>query len=159
VVLSHHRRKDQPDARPRSVRDYFNSTRGSNALVAAADAALGLAREPDQDLGVLHVLLRDGPAERLHFTFDRASLTTEPTEAPRPAGEKASADDVLEVVRVHGGWVDRNYVAARLGVSTNTAKARLEVLVADERLQRRRGENNRAEYALPTGAVQPEVPL
>jgi hypothetical protein len=160
IVLPHHRRKpDKATGQPHTVRDYFNSARGSNALVAGADAALGVAREPDAEIGVLYVLLRDGPAERLHFTFERDSLTTWPTEAPRSPGQKALPEDVVEVVRALGGWVNRNQVAARLAVSPNTARERLEVLAADGRLRRRTGQRGVVEYATPDGTLQIQVDL
>lgn len=130
LVLSHHRRKAGED-QPRTVREFFDSTRGGNALMAAVDAAIGVRRDPEATDGSIFVMLRDGPAQRIHIAFDVAQLLVHPTEAP--STDRAPLDAVLAIV-TEAGEADRNVVAAKLGISPTTARDRLNVLEADGRI-------------------------
>ncbi len=145
VVLTHHRRKVGED-QPRTVREFFDSTRGGNALMAAVDAAVGVRRDPEASDGIIYVMLRDGPAQRIHVAFDTTQLLVHPTEAP--IRQKAPHDDVYKVVADADGPVNRNYVAAKLGVSPHTARDRLEVLVADGRLVPSEGARRELVYSI-----------
>lgn len=81
IALIHHRKKPIQGQSYNSLSAFFNTSRGSNALIAAVDFAIGLQREPENPLGKMFVLLRDGPGRidnyRLDFTNLRISLTDE----------------------------------------------------------------------------------
>lgn len=133
LVLAHHRRKVGQEGPPRSVREFMESSRGAGALIGAADAAIGVSRDPESTEGMLYVLLRDGDPQRLPFVFEPASLTIWPDDSPR-SETKAQLDDVESFVRFRweqGETTTDDDVAAHFKVSAETGKERLVRLLTD----------------------------
>jgi hypothetical protein len=138
IVLIHHRRKADSKSRgPKTVREFFDSARGTNALTAALDTGIGLQRDPEEDNGVIHLLLRDGESRRIHFQFDRPSLTVWATDGPVLVFDKAPLPAVeAQLEARHPDGVVRSVVAAALGISATTARDRLDILVGQGRAEK-----------------------
>ena len=135
-VLIHHRRK--PDARRAkrlSIKEFFDTSRGTNALTAAMDVGLGLDRDPESQAGELVVLSRDGAPARMSLRFDPDSLvfsrSTQPTQGRKPV----HAQRLVDRLREHRTITAVN-AADLLAVSLNTAKARLKDLEVDGVVER-----------------------
>lgn len=127
-VLLHHRRKTQQGSGPpKSIAEFFNSTRGTNALTAAIDVGIGLQREQEEDTGWLYVLHRDERSFRAPYGFDGSSLLVHPAEPPEKT-VKAPASRMLEILTDEGELSVMD-ASLRTGVHANTARARLEELV------------------------------
>lgn len=91
VVLAHHLKKDAPLSRTTA---FFHGSRGSNALTAAVDAGIGLARRADRPAGHLVFLLRDGLRDTMDITFERDGLLFRPAAAGEvSAGVSHPADE------------------------------------------------------------------
>lgn len=158
IVLIHHRRKaDTKSRRPRTIREFFDSTRGTNALTAALDTGIGLQRDPEEDNGVIHLLLRDSESERIHLEFDRHSLTVWATDGPVPTFDKAPLGAVeARLEAAYPNPVARNAVATALSVSPTTARERLDLLVAQSRAEKAAGARGAVLYRwVPQGKEVP----
>jgi hypothetical protein len=104
MVIHHTRKPGQEYGPPRTVPAYFDSVRGSNALVGALDFGLGVQRDPDATEGVLYSLQRDGESGRLSYDFDPQSLCIWPSD--RPVGKVTVADrreQVYAFIEAHPG--------------------------------------------------------
>ena len=78
---------------------------------------IGLQRDPEEDHGVIHLLLRDGESKRIHFQFDRQSLTAWATDGPVVVFEKAPLSSVeAQLEAVHPQAIARSGVAAALSI-------------------------------------------
>ena len=136
VVLSHHRRKPDPRRRHRlSVREFFDTSRGANALTAAMDVGLGLDRDPESPTGELLMLARDEAPARLRIRFDASTLTFA-FDAGAPTSREQSEVDRLRAELGETGAISAEQAKSVLGVSLNTAKARLRMLEEDGFLAR-----------------------
>jgi hypothetical protein len=125
--------------------------------MAAVDAAVGVRRDPEAQDGIVYVMLRDGPSQRLHFVFDPAQLLIHPIGAP--SHQKAPTDDVLRLVAEAGEPVSRQYVATKLSTSLNTARDRLEALVVDGILRPSEGPRKQLLYSLLSSPVSDTTDL
>lgn len=74
IFLIHHRKKTREGTQYGSVNSFFETSRGSSALTAAVDVAIGLERGAEETDGKMFVLLRDGTARVEHYTFDFTTL-------------------------------------------------------------------------------------
>lgn len=131
--IAHHRRKQGTDSRrdPKSVRDFFETSRGGGALVGAIDAGLGISRDPEALEGMLFVLLRNGRPFTEGFTFDPSSLTIHPRLIVPGELGKAPADEVEAYIGQR--WEDDQATAiedvvGKFGCSRSTAQLRLNEL-------------------------------
>jgi sugar phosphate isomerase/epimerase len=128
-VLAHHRRKPDPKAaRNLTVRQFFDTSRGTNALTAAMDVGLGLDRDPESEIGELLVLARDDAPSRIRLHFDSDHLTFDVDERPQPNPVRTDLDRLMAALREDGS-ISAKEASERIGASVNTAKARLERLV------------------------------
>lgn len=136
VVLIHHRRKSDPKRQKRlSIREFFESSRGANALTAAMDVGLGLDRDPEVEAGELLVLARDAAPQRFQVRLDFATLAFTEYQGQPTSREQADLDQLIELVREKGTITAEDATVA-LNVSLNTAKSRLRALVGDGRFSR-----------------------
>jgi hypothetical protein len=154
VLLVHHRRKDGQDGPPKTVEAFAASLRGSSALMGAVDAAIGIARDPEDTNGLLYVLLRDGMARKEHFTFDGNTLCIYPSDAPDK--RKAPEADVLQDLR-DNPWSALDKTAARLGVHTNTLRARLEQLIREDQATYATVAHGQKVYAVSGEQSEPDL--
>jgi hypothetical protein len=121
VLLIHHRRKDDEY---RSIRSFFSTTRGSNALMAAIDVAIGLDRDVEQSEGKFLVLHRDGSPIKEGYSLDlTSSLCAFP--AAIPDRRKAPLKDVHDALLAEPQPITSNRLASKLGVDRKTCEARL----------------------------------
>lgn len=130
-VVAHHRRKPDPRSHGSlSVRQFFDTSRGTNALTAAMDVGLGLERDPESSTGELLVLARDDAPSRIRLRFDADHLTFDIDERAPTSREQVDLDRLKEAIR-EKGHITASEAATLLRVSVNTAKNRLDRLQAD----------------------------
>jgi AAA domain len=130
-VVAHHRRKPDPRSHGSlSVRQFFDTSRGTNALTAAMDVGLGLDRDPESSTGELLVLARDNAPGRIPLLFDADHLTFGIDERPPTSREQTDLDRLTAALREKGS-LKAVEAQVLLKVSLNTAKDRLERLEAD----------------------------
>jgi hypothetical protein len=102
VIIAHHRRKPSRDSPPNNVDAFFNSSRGSSALMAAVDVAFGILRGSEEPTGRMFYKGRDFPSRTWGIGFNVTSLTFDldwSVTATKPAKEKANILAVLELNR------------------------------------------------------------
>ena len=128
VLLIHHRRKDDEY---RSVRAFFTTTRGSNALMAAIDVAIGLDRDVEEAEGKFLVLQRDGLPSKEGYTLDPTSLCAFPSAIPDR--RKAPPTAVYDLLLAEPDAITPTRFSYKLGVDRKTAETRLEELQRDGR--------------------------
>ena len=125
-VLLHHRRKDGEDGVPTKVSEFFQTVRGSNALIAAVDTAIGLAREPDSPDGRLFVMQRDGQSFASYYQLDFQTLLA--GETVKPDNRAAKPDDLLKALSEAPGRTCQA-LATRFGTTKDTMQRRLNELM------------------------------
>jgi hypothetical protein len=139
VQLAHHLRKDASLGRDAS--SFFKSVRGSNALMGAVDAAIGIGRQPTSPTGKIVLLLRNGEHDPIPVRFNRESLLfdvsgsdhlpTLPSQARVEHGKDNICLRILNMLRSDGDGQTRNMVKDALALgSANTAQEHLKGLVA-----------------------------
>ena len=150
VVVAHHRRKEDPKAPPKGVKSFFDSARGSSALMAAVDAAVGLSRDPEETEGILYVMRRDGAARRMPIAFDGEDALTFSADPARPIGSRAAREDaiVAELER-RATWTTLADLQAAVDASRNTVKVACDRLAHEGRLEHHTGKSGRHEYRVP----------
>lgn len=148
VIIAHHRRKPSNDAKPRSVDAFFNSSRGSSALMAAVDLAFGLDRGSEDPTGRMFYKARDFPSRSWEVAFDQIGLTFDldwSTPALKPDKEKA---DILALLETHRGTrMTLHDIEASTGIPRSTIKRRVDELVAEKKcLSAQRGTSATAPF-------------
>lgn len=139
ICLVHHRRKqDARNGRPTSIKAFFDSARGSSALVASVDVGLGVGRDPEDTEGWLFCLMRDEASFMTHYDFDARSLCIYPSEAPA-RDTKAPPEEVLKLLLANGPMGARD-VAIAIGVARGTAQDRIDRLIAAGQVKKINGE-------------------
>jgi hypothetical protein len=150
-VLLHHRRKDGKDGAPTKIDDFFQTVRGSSALVGAVDVAIGLDRKPDEEHGKMFVLQRDGASFIEYYAFSTVSLCITPEE--KPDTTKAPADRVLQLITDNPGITVKALASFLSPVTTPTIRTRLATLVADAKIIADTTHRGGAQYFPMTGAA------
>lgn len=146
IVVIHHSRKPD-DRKPKTVRNFFNTARGSNALTGMVDSAIGIEKEEEDDHGHIWTMQREDsrvPA-RQYFTVDRETLRIVVTDEPNAAQEKLSR--VEETLYDNGPTTIRQYQLLT-GVSHSTAERLLNgaAEIADASVRRMKQEGNNAYF-------------
>jgi hypothetical protein len=150
-VLLHHRRKPDPRQRKAlTVKGFFDTSRGTNALTAAMDVGLGLDRDPEASVGELLVERRDGAPNRLRIRFERDTLTFSADVQPVTGPALEQRDRLLAYLREHEK-ITAAETQKLLGVSLNTAKDRLAVLEGDELVEQHRQRGGATVWFLKDG--------
>jgi hypothetical protein len=147
VVVIHHRRKGSAgQGAPKSISGFFESGRGSNALIAAMDVGIGLYREQEDGHAWLYALHRDAESFREYVAFDRDSLCFSESDQPAPTGTTPRGN--VAQFLTPGRIVTPSEVAVALGISRNTAQTRLDELAASGEVTMDVGVRRRREYKL-----------
>jgi AAA domain len=148
VIIAHHRRKPAKESPPGSVDAFFNTSRGSTALMAAVDVAFGLLRGSEEPTGRMFYKGRDFPSRSWRIAFDKTSLTFDvdwSAMATKPAMEKANILAVLELNR--GTRMTLADIEAKTALPRTTIDRRVSELVAEgHALSGRRGSGPRAAH-------------
>jgi hypothetical protein len=140
VQLAHHMRKGASTTA--DARTFFEGSRGSNALIGAMDAGIGLTRRPNGRTGRLVMLLRDGEQEPIPFSFDSEGLIFRYDE--RGAAQTATGDrlptaphgsddkcrEILKLMPLDGSGFTAGQIADRGIAVKNTVKKHLDGMVA-----------------------------
>jgi hypothetical protein len=145
VVVIHHRRKGTVGhGPPTSISGFFETARGSNALVAAMDVGIGLYRNQEDDHAWMLVLHRDSESFREYLAFDPHQLCFWPSEAPPTPTSNQNAS-ALELLNERGSLTLTD-ASVGLKVSRNTAQTRLDRLVEAGQATCTVGGRGRREY-------------
>lgn len=129
VDIAHHRNKPGQSRPPAGVGSFFDTSRGSSALIGGTDSATGLLRDPEDEFGKLFQLNRDSRAFVLDYRFDRETLLHIEVDAEEvPNQTKATLYDVRDYLRAEGRALVSD-TAAKFAISLNTARSRLDDLV------------------------------
>jgi hypothetical protein len=129
VDIAHHRNKPGQNRPPAGVGSFFDTSRGSSALIGGTDSATGLLRDPEEEYGKLFQLNRDSRAFVMNYRFDSTTLLHLPVDAEEvPNQTKATIFEVLDYLRAERRALVSD-TAAKFGVSSNTARSRLDDIV------------------------------
>jgi len=141
VIVAHHRRKPAKEGAPRTIDAFFDTARGSTALMAAVDVALGLIRGSDDPTGRMFYKGRDFPSRSWPIAFDKASLTFDidwAAATAKPDKEKASICELLGMSL--GTRLTVAEIMTNTALPRSTVERRVKELVAEGRaLSGRRG--------------------
>ena len=148
VVIAHHRRKPTQDRAPVNADAFFNSVRGSSALMGAVDLAFGLLRGSEDPTGRMFYKGRDFPSRSWSIKFDVASLTFDldwSATATKPDIEKTNILNLVEMNR--GARMTIADIVARTTLPRTTVDRKAKELVAEGRvLSAQRGSGKTAPY-------------
>lgn len=137
IMLIHHTRKPAVQyGPPTSVEDVFNSARGSNAYVGAADFGLAVQRKPDKLDGKMFWFQRDGESSMAKYAFDPMSLIITYTDAPSSDERSVNHahEEVIAWLKANPGFHKREVVAVGVGKSKGTVEGYSAALASDERV-------------------------
>lgn len=84
IVLIHHRKKPGQNDSYGAVDSFFNTSRGSSALMAAVDMAIGLQRGREETHGKVFVMLRDAASWTGFYRFNSETLRVSATDDKPP---------------------------------------------------------------------------
>jgi hypothetical protein len=147
LLLVHHRRKGAAgQSAPSSVNGFFETARGSNALVAAIDSGIGLWREQEKSSARMYVLQRDSESFRAALDFDAQTGVFRPSDEPLET-TVVTTEVVLDLLR-QKHKTTASVAAALLGKSRNTAQKMLDELVTQGKATVDTGKRGRYEYSL-----------
>jgi AAA domain len=132
VIIAHHRRKPAKDGKSKSVDAFFNSSRGSSALMAAVDLAFGLERGSEDPTGRMFYKGRDFPSHSWGVAFESVGLTFDldwSAPALKPDMEKAAILAILESKR--GSRLKLGELVTATGLPRTTLQNRCVELAAE----------------------------
>lgn len=147
LLLVHHRRKSgNGQGRPKGVSAFFESARGSNALVAAIDVGIGLYREQSEEDAWMYVLQRDAESYVQPLRWDTEALDFTAREEETTASTNRM-NAYLALLRQYD-VVTTGFAASMVGDARNTAQRRLDQLVGSGQATMVRGPRARREYSI-----------
>lgn len=76
IVLAHHRRKESAKEPPNTVGQFFQTARGSSALMGAVDTGIGVRRELEEPHGTMFVLQRAAAASKQAIRYVDGDINT-----------------------------------------------------------------------------------
>lgn len=129
IVLIHHSRKPGENG-PSTVRSFFNTARGSNALTGMVDSAIGIQKEEEDDHGYLWNMQREDSKvpPKQFFTVNRDTLLFQITEKEQHVtAQKLSK--VEEVLYDHARITYADFERLAKMRSNTTARRHLDTAV------------------------------
>jgi hypothetical protein len=121
IVLIHHRKKPGQNDSYSAVGSFFTTSRGSSALMAAVDFAIGLQRAQEDPIGKMFVLLRDDASSMSNYRFDLTTLRITPTDE-KPAKKTEQHMSAVIAHMIDNPEPIMRYIAeSSLGLGKSTA--------------------------------------
>lgn len=136
IFIIHHRRKPQNERDNFTINGFFHTSRGTNALAAAVDVAIGLQREVDEPEGKMFVMLRDGPGRIDHYRLDFSTLRISPTERPLTTKSEKAMAAIQNYLFDHGRPASRQEIEAVINLSTSQTHKYLTTLIELNRVEK-----------------------
>lgn len=135
IFIIHHRRKPSQGDKSYTLNDFFHTSRGSSALVAAVDVAVGLQRENEDPHGKMFVMLRDGPGRIDHYKMDFSTLRISPSAKPLTTKTERGVETIKQYLLSRGRPASRAEIATASELPKTTAQTCLADLVDQKQIK------------------------
>jgi hypothetical protein len=152
VVLIHHRKKPREGDSYASVSSFFNTSRGSTALMAAVDFAIGLQRQQEEAHGKISAMLRDAPSSIGYYTFDVETLRIAATDEMLISKSEQHLSALISYLIEHTAPHSREAIQTAIGFSKATAERTLRTGLAAYKLEKL-GAGNKVPISSPPSSA------